>query len=117
MTDTLDIATLVVSFIVSLLTTFITVPWLISRLAKRDIMGIDQNKLDKPRVPEMGGLTVLIGFVAGVSTFLVINKILKDIEYEFVINVDEFQQQPEVYNRLGYLELPAWVRKVQPWLM
>jgi putative PEP-CTERM system histidine kinase len=38
-------------------------------------------------------------------------------EYEFVINVDEFYEQPEVYNRLGYLELPAWVKKVQPWLI
>jgi putative PEP-CTERM system histidine kinase len=38
-------------------------------------------------------------------------------EYEFVINVDEFHQQPEVYNRLGYLELPEWVKKIQPWLI
>ncbi len=65
MLDTLDVASLVVSFIVSLLTTFIAVPWLISQLAKKNIMGIDQNKLDKPEIPEMGGLAVLIGFVAG----------------------------------------------------
>ena len=38
-------------------------------------------------------------------------------ENEFVISVDEFQEQPEVYNRLGYLELPEWVKKLQPWLM
>ena len=38
-------------------------------------------------------------------------------EHEFVISVDEFQQQPEVYNRLGYLELPEWVTKLQPWLI
>jgi len=38
-------------------------------------------------------------------------------EHEFVINVDEFQQQPEVYNRLGFLELPEWVKKLQPWLI
>jgi len=38
-------------------------------------------------------------------------------EHEFVISVDEFQQQPEVYNRLGYLELPEWVKKLQPWLI
>ncbi len=38
-------------------------------------------------------------------------------EYEFVISVDEFLKQPEVYNRLGYLELPEWVKKVQPWLI
>jgi putative PEP-CTERM system histidine kinase len=38
-------------------------------------------------------------------------------EHEFVISVDEFQEQPEVYNRLGYLELPEWVNRIQPWLI
>ncbi len=38
-------------------------------------------------------------------------------EYEFVISVDEFIEHPEVYNRLGYLELPEWVKRVQPWLI
>lgn len=36
---------------------------------------------------------------------------------EFVISVDEFHKQPEVYNRLGYLELPEWVNEIQPWLI
>ncbi len=38
-------------------------------------------------------------------------------EHEFVISVDEFQESPEVYNRLGYLELPQWVKRLQPWLI
>lgn len=38
-------------------------------------------------------------------------------EHEFVISVDEFLEQPEVYNRLGYLELPEWVKTIQPWLI
>ncbi len=38
-------------------------------------------------------------------------------EHEFVISVDEFLEQPEVYNRLGYLEMPEWIKKVQPWLI
>jgi len=38
-------------------------------------------------------------------------------EHEFVISVDEFQEQPEVYNRLGYLELPEWVKTIRPWLI
>jgi putative PEP-CTERM system histidine kinase len=38
-------------------------------------------------------------------------------EHEFVISVDEFLEQPEVYNRLGYLELPEWVKTVKPWLI
>ena len=36
---------------------------------------------------------------------------------EFVISVDEFTEQPEVYNRLGYLELPVWIKKLEPWLI
>ena len=38
-------------------------------------------------------------------------------EHEFVICVDEFIEQPELYNRLGYLELPDWVKTIQPWLI
>ncbi len=38
-------------------------------------------------------------------------------QHEFVVSVDEFIDHPEVYNRLGYLELPEWVKKVQPWLI
>lgn len=38
-------------------------------------------------------------------------------DHEFVISIDEFLEQPEVYNRLGYLELPEWVKKIQPWLI
>ncbi|MFC1589237.1 XrtA/PEP-CTERM system histidine kinase PrsK [Pseudomonadota bacterium] len=38
-------------------------------------------------------------------------------ENEFVISVDEFDMSPEVYNRLGNLELPSWVRDVSAWLI
>ncbi len=67
---------LIVSLIVSFLTTFITVPWLIKQLTERGLLGVDHNKLNKPKIPEMGGLTVVIGFIAGVSTFLVINRVI-----------------------------------------
>ena len=36
---------------------------------------------------------------------------------EFVISVDELNNEPEVYNRLGYLELPHWVNEISPWLI
>jgi len=36
---------------------------------------------------------------------------------EFVISVDEFEQQPQVYNRLGFLELPDWIKIIRPWLI
>lgn len=38
-------------------------------------------------------------------------------ENEFVISIDEFKTSPEVYNRLGFLELPDWINKVSPWLI
>ncbi|MDH5388261.1 MAG: PEP-CTERM system histidine kinase PrsK [Gammaproteobacteria bacterium] len=38
-------------------------------------------------------------------------------ENEFVISVDEFDMTPEVYDRLGSLELPLWVRDVEAWLI
>lgn len=38
-------------------------------------------------------------------------------ENEFVISVDEFDTTPEVYNRLGFLEIPTWVRDVSAWLI
>ena len=36
---------------------------------------------------------------------------------EFVISVDELNNEPEVYNRLGFLELPHWVNEISPWLI
>lgn len=38
-------------------------------------------------------------------------------ENEFVISIDEFKTNPEVYNRLGFLELPDWINDVTPWLI
>jgi UDP-N-acetylglucosamine--dolichyl-phosphate N-acetylglucosaminephosphotransferase len=75
---------LLIALIVSFLTTMITVPWLIKKLAERGLVGVDQNKFNKPKIPEMGGLAVVIGFVAGVSTFLVINKVLNEEDFPFL---------------------------------
>ena len=41
-------------------------PFFIARMRKRRITGIDVNKLNKPHIPEMGGVTVWIGFSAGI---------------------------------------------------
>ena len=36
---------------------------------------------------------------------------------EFVISIDEFENEPEVYNRLGFLKLPDWIIGINPWLI
>lgn len=38
-------------------------------------------------------------------------------ENEFVINVDEYKENPEMYSRLGELELPDWVEQANAWLI
>ncbi len=49
-------------FLSSFLTTFILIPALIPRLKKRGLVGIDMNKLSKPKVAELGGIALVVGF-------------------------------------------------------
>jgi UDP-N-acetylglucosamine--dolichyl-phosphate N-acetylglucosaminephosphotransferase len=65
------LAVIVVSFI----TTFVTIPWLIPRFKARSIVGIDMNKSDKPEIPEMGGLAVVIGFFVGIYSQIVMYEV------------------------------------------
>jgi UDP-N-acetylglucosamine--dolichyl-phosphate N-acetylglucosaminephosphotransferase len=72
---------LLVVFVASFIATWFVTPKLISKLsaARIRIVGRDMNKPDHPEVPEMGGLAVIAGFVAGVllaialATFQVID--------------------------------------------
>ncbi len=54
-----------IAFSVSFIITFTILPWLIRKFAEKGIDGIDMNKRDKPRIPEMGGISVLIGLICG----------------------------------------------------
>lgn len=50
----------------SFLATFFVTPVLVRKLSAAGIVGRDMNKPGFPKVPEMGGLGVMVGFVAGV---------------------------------------------------
>ncbi|MDO8634601.1 MAG: hypothetical protein Q7K34_04890, partial [archaeon] len=58
------------AFIPSFVVTSAVMPFLIAMLKKRGITGIDMNKYSKPAVPEMGGIGVFFGIVAGIMTAL-----------------------------------------------
>jgi len=45
-------------------------PIVIKRLKKRKIVGIDENKLDKPKIPSMGGPAIMAGYLAGMLILL-----------------------------------------------
>ncbi|MGL4669885.1 MAG: MraY family glycosyltransferase [Methanobacteriaceae archaeon] len=52
--------------ILSFVLTYFTMPKLIKRLKKADIVGKDIHKLSKPIVAEMGGIGILFGFTIGI---------------------------------------------------
>ena len=66
---------LVVGFAAALAMTFIVIPWLIPKLKERGIVGKDLNKPGRPKVVEMGGIAVVIGFFTGISFVIVLDGI------------------------------------------
>ena len=63
------------AFVVSLVATYIILPWLIPRLKARGIVGRDLNKPGMPEIAEMGGIAVVVGFFAGVSALIALDGI------------------------------------------
>jgi UDP-N-acetylglucosamine--dolichyl-phosphate N-acetylglucosaminephosphotransferase len=56
----------IISFATAFIACNIVTPFIMHRMAARGIVGTDMNKLGKPKVPEMGGIGVWVGFSAGV---------------------------------------------------
>lgn len=53
-------------FLVSFAATYLITPFLIQKLKFAGLVGKDVHKKGSPEVPEMGGLAVVIGFIAGI---------------------------------------------------
>jgi UDP-N-acetylglucosamine--dolichyl-phosphate N-acetylglucosaminephosphotransferase len=62
---------LIASAVASFVATLLFVPWLIRNLRGTSAMGRDINKPGKPKVPEMGGLAVILGSYVGVTLLVV----------------------------------------------
>lgn len=65
----------IIGFFVALLMTYSLLPWLIPMLKSRGIVGKDLNKPDRPQIAEMGGIAVVVGFFAGISTLVALDGI------------------------------------------
>ena len=73
---------LIIGFAAALVTTLISVPWLIPKLVKRRMVGRDLNKPGQPLIAEMGGIAPVIGFFAGISVAITLNGIVdKELLY------------------------------------
>jgi len=68
------------TFSISLISTFLLIKGLLPRLKSEGIVGEDVNKPQRPEIPEMGGLAIVLGlcsgllFMMGLKTFLGIFK-------------------------------------------
>ncbi len=76
---------LVLAFVMAFLSTVIIIPWFIEKAKNAGVSGRDENKFDKPEIPEMGGITVVIGVVVGISSLLIFNITTVDEDYSVVL--------------------------------
>jgi len=83
----LFVFTLLACFVLAFLVTSYFMPLLISRMKKRRIVGIDINKYNKPKVAEMGGICVWLGFSTGIIFTLFVFSYLHwiDLNLGFVL--------------------------------
>ncbi|MFA6888203.1 MAG: hypothetical protein WC254_01780, partial [Candidatus Woesearchaeota archaeon] len=62
----LTVSAIFVSFFI----TFFIIPYWIKRAKNAKLVGQDVHKIDKPLIPELGGLCVVVGFLVSVLFFV-----------------------------------------------
>ena len=61
-----------ICFVISFITTLLIIPYWIKRAKQVNLTAKDMNKYEKPKVVEMGGLSVIIGFLLGILLLIAI---------------------------------------------
>ncbi|MEM0175840.1 MAG: UDP-N-acetylglucosamine--dolichyl-phosphate N-acetylglucosaminephosphotransferase [Metallosphaera sp.] len=65
---------LLIPILITVLVTLITTRWTINASKEKGFVGVDVNKLEKPKVPLLGGIGILAGFVGGNFALIVIDQ-------------------------------------------
>ena len=109
------IITLLLCFFIAFLATNRFLPFLIARMKKRRITGIDMNKYTKPKIAEMGGICVWLGFSAGILTSIFIFSYLEWIEINLTFLLAGFSTIAMV-GFLGVVDdLVGWKNGIRQW--
>ncbi len=66
----ITIWSIIVSVLIGFITTYFLTPLSIDFLKSSGILGIDQQKKDRPEIPTSGGISVIFGFLTAVSIFI-----------------------------------------------
>jgi len=82
-----DLIFAALAFFLSFLITFVLMPFLIQKFKEKGIVGVDVHKPEKPEIPEMGGLSILISTVIATVFLTVIYKDLMKFFITFLIVV------------------------------
>lgn len=77
--------TVLASIIAAFVITFATVPILIRGLRSAGIVGIDVNKREKPRIPYLGGLSIIFGF--SITILLVSSELGANFNFDLDLTV------------------------------
>ena len=106
---------LALSFACSFAIAYKVVPFIIERMKMRDICGIDMNKLQKPKVPELGGIGVLLGFSGGILAAIFIFSYLNGILLNLTLLLAGFSTVILV-GFLGVIDdLIGWKKGIRQW--
>ncbi|MEW6063428.1 MAG: glycosyltransferase 4 family protein [Nanoarchaeota archaeon] len=72
---------LLISFLLSFLVTFIVTPRWVKRAVDSGLTGKDMNKLKSPRIAEIGGICVVMGFLIGMLFYIALETFYFKSEY------------------------------------
>ena len=76
---------IIVSFVISLVLTFYFVYLVIKKMSMANRTGIDVNKLDKPKIPEMGGIAAFFAITLSMSISVGFVKIIDEMSSEALL--------------------------------
>ncbi len=109
------IVTLIVSFIAAFAVTNRTMPFWIVRMQQRKITGVDVNKFNKPKIAEMGGVVVWLGFSTGIIFAIFCSTYLHSIELNLTFLLAGFTTIAMV-GFLGVIDdLIGWKKGIRQW--
>ena len=110
-----DLLSLALVFLASFSATLLALPFLIPRLERRGLVGVDLNKFGKPSVAELGGISVLLGFSFSFMVALFLFNYLQLFEADLTLLLAAFA----TILLIGFLgivdDLIGWKKGIRQW--